>query len=191
LEAESVSEANPLWRLPSLPPVERMAIHMAERVAPLLCFSKRILFIDPYFRPDKIKWRRPLQAFLEVATNRRRRAELLKVEIHVKDDLETGLFTDYSKRSLPEIIPSGIRVRIVQWHERDRGEKLHNRFILTDLGGVSFGVGLDDSDGEDGQTDDILLLNEETYNLRFAQYTGSPPAFDLVSEITVDGKRRI
>jgi hypothetical protein len=50
---------------------------------------------------------------------------------------------------------------------------------------------LDDSDGEDGQTDDVQLLNKETYDLRFAQYTGSTPAFDLVAEITIDGKLRI
>jgi hypothetical protein len=191
LEADSLSESNPLWCLPRFPPVQRTAIDMAQRVAPLLCFSHRILFIDPHFRPDKIKWRRPLEAFLEVATYKRRPGDLLKVEIHVKDDLETGLFTAHSQRSLPEIIPTGVKVRIVQWHERERAEKLHNRFILTDLGGVSFGVGLDDSDGEDGQTDDIQLLNEETYKLRFSQYAGSTPAFDLVAEITIDGKRRV
>jgi hypothetical protein len=102
-----------------------------------------------------------------------------------------GLFTSYSQRSLPEIIPNGVRVRILQWRERGRGEKLHNRFTLTDLGGVSFGVGLDDSDGEDGQTDDILLLNEGTYSLRFAQYAGPTPAFDLVAEVTIEGKRKL
>jgi hypothetical protein len=191
LEADDLSEDNTLWRLPNLPPVQRVAMDMAQRVGPLLCFSHRILFIDPHFRPDKIQWRRPLQAFLEIATVKRRPGDLLKVEIHAKDDLETGLFTAYSKRSLPEIIPSGMTVRIFQWHERDRGEKLHNRFILTDIGGVSFGIGLDDSDGENGQTDDIQLLNEETYNLRFAQYAGSAPAFDLIAEITIIGKRRI
>jgi hypothetical protein len=191
LEADGLSEVNPLWRLPNLPPVRRVAADMALRVAPLLHFSRRILFVDPHFRPNEIRWRRPLQAFLEVATNNRRPGDILRVEIHVKDDLETGLFTAYSQRSLPEIIPSGVRVRIVQWHERERGEKLHNRFILTDLGGVSFGVGLDDSDGEDGQTDDILLLNEETYNLRFAQYAGSPPAFDPVGEVIIEGRRKL
>jgi hypothetical protein len=191
LEADGLSETNPLWRLPHLPPVQRIALDMAQRVAPLLCFSHRILFIDPHFRPNEIRWRRPLQAFLQVATNKRRPGDILRVEIHVKDDLETGLFTTYSQRSLPEIIPSGIRVRILQWREREQGEKLHNRFILTDLGGVSFGVGLDDSDGEDGQTDDIQLLNEETYGMRFAQYAGSTPAFDPVAEIIIDGKRRV
>jgi hypothetical protein len=84
-----------------------------------------------------------------------------------------------------------VRLRVIQWRENQKGEKLHNRFILTDIGGVSFGVGLDDSDGADGQTDDIQLLNEETYNLRFAQYAGSAPAFDLVAEMTIEGTRKL
>ena len=191
LEAESLSEANPLWCLPNLPPVQRTATHMAERVAPLLCFSKLILFIDPHFRPNEIRWRRPLQAFLEVAIATRRPGDIVKVEIHVNDDLEPSFFATQCQGLLPQIIPNGLGVRILQWREKERGEKLHNRFILTELGGVSFGIGLDDSDGVDGQTDDIQLLSQETYKLRFAQYAGSPPPFDLVAEITVDGKRRI
>ncbi len=189
LDADGVSEANSLWRLPILLPVQRVATVMAQRVAPLLCFSKRILFIDPHFRPQEIRWRRSLQAFLEVATNTRRPGEVLKAEIHVNNEIEINYFKAQCQKCLPEVIPIGLRVRIVQWQEKPLGEKLHNRFILTDIGGVSFGVGLDDSDGEDGQTDDIQLLNEESYNSRFAQYAGSSPAFDLVAEFIVDGRR--
>ncbi len=190
LEGDSISEANPLWRVPHMPPVQRMATDMAQRVAPLLCISKRILFVDPHFRPNEIRWRRPLQAFLSVATNARRPGDILKVEIHVNDELETTFFETQCRQCLPQIIPGRLRVRILQWREREQGEKLHNRFILTDMGGVSFGVGLDDADGDDGQTDDVYLLNEETYTMRFAQYTSSNPAFDLVAEITIEGGRQ-
>lgn len=190
LEADSLSEVNPLWCLPNLPPVQRTATDMAQRVAPLLCFSKRILFIDPHFRPNEIRWRRPLEAFLAVAIHGRRPGEVVKVDIHANDELETTFFTMQCRQCLPQIVPSGMRVRILQWRERPGGEKFHNRFILTDIGGVSFGIGLDDSDGDNGQTDDIQLLNQETYSLRFAQYAGSTPAFDPVGEITIEGERQ-
>jgi hypothetical protein len=188
VEADGLSEANPLWRLPNLPPVQRIAIDMAQRVAPLLCFSHRILFIDPHFRPQEIRFRRPLEAFLEAATHTRRPGEIIKIEIHVNDEIETGYFKEQCRTCLPKIIPNGLRVRIVQWREKPQGEKLHNRFILTDIGGVSFGVGLDDADGDDGQTDDIQLLNEDTYTSRFAQYSVTP-AFDPVDEVEIVGKR--
>ena len=53
-----------------------------------------------------------------------------------------------------------------------------------------FGVGLDDGDGADGETDDITLLDKETYWLRWKQYT-SEPAFDLVDAIVVEGGRTL
>jgi hypothetical protein len=49
---------------------------------------------------------------------------------------------------------------------------------LTDIGGVSFGVGLDD--GADGETDEVTLLEDKTYQFRRAQYMSPEPAFDLV-----------
>jgi hypothetical protein len=124
---------------------------------------------------------------LEAATSTRRPGEVLTVEIHVNDELEAGYFKTQCRQCLPQIIPNGVRVLVAQWREKQQGEKLHNRFILTDIGGVSFGIGLDDADGNDGQTEDIQLLNEETYKLRLGQYTGSTLAFDPVAEITIEG----
>lgn len=51
-----------------------------------------------------------------------------------------------------------------------------------------FGVGLDDGDGAAGETDDIKLLDDETYQIRWQQYTLAP-AFDLVDEMIIVGLR--
>ena len=58
--------------------------------------------------------------------------------------------------------------------EKQGGERLHNRYILTDLGGVTFGIGLDE--GADGGTDDLALMGRGQYELRWSQYVGNPPA---------------
>ena len=89
---------------------------------------------------------------------------------------------------MPAVIPVGISVRLVRWKQKIVGEKLHNRFILTDRGGVIFGVGLDDGDGAAEETDDIKLLDDETYKIRWQQYT-SGVAFDLVDELVIIGRR--
>ena len=60
---------------------------------------------------------------------------------------------------MKRIIPKGLKVTVFQWKERPNGQKLHNRYILTDLGGVSFHHGLDT--GKEGEIDDITLLNLE------------------------------
>lgn len=94
---------------------------------------------------------------------------------------------------LPGLIPVGITLRVVVWTERVNGEKLHNRYVLSDIAGVMLGTGLDQSEnpGSD-ESDDITLLSEGQHNNRLRQFIGSPPAFDLVGgPIDIPGKKDI
>jgi hypothetical protein len=69
------------------------------------------------------------------------------------------------------------------WKQRSDGEKLHNRYLLTNLYGVLFGTGSDESDNRDSEeSDDIVLLEEGQYFMRYKQYTGTPPAFGRVGD---------
>ena len=85
------------------------------------------------------------------------------------------------KKNLPKIIPSGKEVKITIWKQRLKGEKLHNRYILTENCGIAFGVGLDQSGEEDSaETDDLHWLEEGVLDFRNREYLGNPPAFDKV-----------
>ena len=68
------------------------------------------------------------------------------------------------------------------------GEKFHNRYILTDHGGVMLGTGLDEVSVE--ETDDIHLMNPEQYEKRKKQFCLTNSEFDLVNKqpIIVTGK---
>lgn len=69
-----------------------------------------------------------------------------------------------------------MQVTLYRWRERPGGQRLHNRYILTDIGGVSFQHGLDT--GQAGETDDINRLGLDQYTLRCQQYDPAVPAFD-------------
>jgi ABC-type antimicrobial peptide transport system permease subunit len=61
--------------------------------------------------------------------------------------------------------------------------------VLTDLGGVSLGVGLDA--GAQGETDDLLLLPLEQYVRRWAQYAEEDGSFDVGdTPVSVQGQKR-
>ena len=66
----------------------------------------------------------------------------------------------------------------VRWQQRHGSDRLHNRYVLTDVGGVSLGVGLDE--GKEGETDDISLLTREQFLKRWAQYVDNDGTFDCV-----------
>ena len=70
------------------------------------------------------------------------------------------------------------------------------RYILTDIGGVEFGFGLDEGDRR--ATDDIMLLSAPAYGRRLGDYAG--PAYgyrpsgrgqDCGSEIVSSGALRV
>ena len=150
--------------------------------------SEKILFIDPYFGPQYPRYQRPLEAFLDAALEQRQGEPPTRIEIHTGDRLEAGFFKNECHKHLSKIIPEGMSVHLIQWRQREGGDKLHNTFILTNTGGVRFGVGLDDGDGADGKTDQVELLGDETYRFLLAQYT-SAPAFDFVDEVVIEGRR--
>ena len=53
---------------------------------------------------------------------------------------------------------------------------MHNRYVLTDIGGVQFGTGLDE--GEEGTTDVVSRLDAEPYEKRYQDYAEPGFSFD-------------
>jgi len=148
----------------------RTTEELAKALAPMLRICRRVAFIDPYFGPDKVRHRRPLQAFLRAMIDRR--PGDLPSEILVLTSLDkTGtseFFASECQKCLPQRVPRDLTLVLRRLREREGGEKLHNRYVLTDVGGILFGTGLDE--GEPGQTDDLSVLNESQHALRMKQY---------------------
>ncbi len=155
--------------------VARNHEEMASVVAPVLRCSSIVIFIDPYFHPDRQRYRRPFETFLERTVHLRPCEEPTRVEVHTVTnyDWTEDYFRGMCETRLPQCIPEGMRVLVRQLSQKPQGEKLHNRYILTDLGGVAFGTGLDE--GVAGETDDVTLMDHEQYDKRWSQYGGDPP----------------
>lgn len=167
-----------LWDAPDTIIIPRRANDMASALSSLLSISTRILFIDPHFGPENSRYRKPLQEFLRKATLARR-AALPVIEVHAKVKASEEFFRAECHK-LARIIPSGVAVKFVRWQQKENGQSLHNRYVLTDFGGVLFSHGLDE--GRIGETDDITLLDRKSYERRWSEYTGINPAFDLAEE---------
>jgi hypothetical protein len=175
--AEETLAASPCpgWDVPHGMTVNRKARDMAEAVNMMLGCCRWVKFIDPYFVKGKTGHKKSLPAFLKILAAERPVGPPETIEIHTSGD---GATTDYLREFYEKIIPAGLHVTLYRWQERPGGQKLHNRYILTDLGGVSFHHGLDC--GSEGETDDITLLDREQYERRCKQYIKNSSAFDKV-----------
>jgi hypothetical protein len=147
----------------------------------MLRLADVIIFVDPYFRPGRLQNRRPLEAFLHAVVNGRPIDTPSRVEFHTSLKYENApsleFFRTECERRLPRCVPEGIRLTIRVLKQKAGGDLLHNRYVLTDVGGLKFGVGLDE--GADGETDDVSLLDRAEYERRWAQYAGDSIAFDV------------
>ncbi|HHC24451.1 MAG TPA: hypothetical protein ENK58_03410 [Desulfobacterales bacterium] len=174
----------PEWNPEKMVTVERKAEIMAEAVSPMLSNCSEAIFIDPHFGPKNRRHRLPIKAFLRELVNHRCGPSPIKIEVHTSDKATPDHFRRECRNQMEPLIPRGMTVCFKQWKEKqgDRHEKLHNRYILTNIGSVMFLVGLDQGKG----SDTVTLLERKIHELIWKQYV-SNPAFDLVDSIEIKG----
>ncbi len=180
LEDAIVDGTPELWNTPGTRTVKRTAEAMAECVAPMLRCATKVLFVDPHFRATEERFRKPLAAFVRIIGTR---ASDLTIELHTADRDGAPIWEKFQKEcraKLPPILPAGATLTVHRWKNREDGDKMHNRYILTNLGGVEFGHGLDE--GDPGTTDDVSRFEAGPYNRRWNDYAGPDFAYDRDGE---------
>jgi len=176
LSQTSVKSSN-LWKTVEQDYCPRMSENMAQLVLPILSNCSRLYLIDPHFGPENPRHRRPIEAFLKCMANNRFGKPLPDcIEIHTSDKAAFEFFKDTCQEKLPALIPSGYRVKLKRWIARPGGEKFHQRFILSDIGGVEVDPGLDD--GNEGESFKVMLLKRKMFEKHWQDFIAAH-AFDL------------
>ena len=178
-EGEITAASCPAWDNPHGKIVHRQAAEMANATKEILTCCRWVKFIDPYFSQCKQRHKDTLREFFRILFRERPVGPPDTIEIHASGS-GTGATIDHLKEFYEKIIPISIQVTLFQWQKKPGGQSLHNRYILTDIGGVSFAHGLDT--GAAGETDDIHRLDSEQYQFRCRQYDPKIPAFDQTEE---------
>ncbi|GAW41512.1 hypothetical protein SH203_01920 [Brevundimonas sp. SH203] len=142
LVAADVDEEVPLFQSSHGWQVQRTGAALAEAMGPLLSYSREIWFVDPFFSVLELPYVETLRTCLAaVAASGNVGA---KLQIHYRendrrpptDELERRI-----PRSLAGVIPAGMSISLHAWAERDAGEDMHARYLLTDRGGLSVEAG--------------------------------------------------
>ena len=185
---------HPLWQVTRGIVVDRRAEAMADAIASTLRLSKRIVLVDPYFRPKRSESLQALEGFCERMSRSRPGLPPEKLTILTEFSLRRGTdthFRDACKDELPRRVPAGLRVVVRRLERKEGHDEMHNRYVLTELCGIQFGAGLDT--GSAGATDDVTLLSEQQYRFRWKQYAQEPPSdFEIVgTPVELVGRRRI
>ncbi|MYD88353.1 MAG: hypothetical protein F4Y14_20625 [Acidobacteria bacterium] len=191
LVADDLDDRTPLWTASRGVTISRTATAIAGAVGNIMRIATEITFIDPYFAPHHPRFRNVLEACL-TACFRGRVGDPPQIRIlsSDKNGADPTFFHSECRRHLPGVIPAELTVTVRRLKERADGERLHNRYILTEIGGVSFGVGLDEAQAPSSATDDLHVLDRSQYEERWRQYSEGSLTFVSEHPISIAGTRR-
>lgn len=166
------------WKLPKAMCVSRDAKALASAVTPLLRCCHEVVFVDPYFHPSR---HRPSFAlFIDALKDRvglgyPHRIEIL-TSLSGRNRPSWHQFKSGCLESIAPLLPPGWSMRVAAVNAlSSRGEDVHNRYILTNFGGIVFGVGL--NSGAATAADDLSVMSREQYERRWKQYAGKTADF--------------
>jgi len=180
---DEIDDKHPLWDIPLNIPVRRKAEEMAKVISGLLYYSRWIRFIDPYISPARPEYKKSISTFLKILAGSRPVGPPYSIELHTK---YRGASEEFLQQFYGKIVPNGLKVTLFLWQEREDGQKFHNRYILTDIGGVAFGHGLDE--GRESEMDYVTRLAPELYDLCCKQFNDKSSIFDLAVDPLVLSK---
>jgi hypothetical protein len=181
--ADALTDVTPCFVCPADVHVRRTAREMVDCVRSLLSKSREVLLIDPHFGCLDPRF---YAVLLEVV--QQLPAGLMRLEYHLARKSLILDEVEYSRRLERHLSPKlrkGLKIEFFAWEQRVGGEMLHDRFIVTELGGVNFSVGLDE--GAPGQTTKVSRLSKLTHQKVWHDYSNGTAAFDLRLASTVIG----
>jgi hypothetical protein len=161
--------------------VQKNLEKMAEVTADFLRLSSNITFVDPYFSARE-GMLNPMIKFIELC---RTNSPVVSKNISILAKLCTKPNSNQPSAQFmldaiighQDFFPNGIEsLSVSLLREKPQGELLHNRYIISGLGALLWGIGLDERHSE--VNDDVVMLNEEIFSKRFEQYS-ELKAFDV------------
>lgn len=178
LVASQIGTGSTGWRCEVGASPSRTSEALALALSAMLMNCRQLHLVDPHFGPENARHRRVIEALLKVVSADGIALDFVRVHCSDKSGLA---FFEQEAAKMARRFPPGVRVEFVRWRQKAGGQRFHNRYVLTDIGGVMLGDGLDDDDGDGaGQTDDLHLLSRDQYRLRWAQYVDEDGSFDCV-----------
>ena len=168
IQADSVEELD--WKTSS-GLTERSPEAYTTLLKLLLQTSTELLYIDPFFDATEARFMSTLNAFINTTLTSQYRRRKCTLEIHTTTRAETQHAAQTKINNLRSNfsidLPESFSLTMFVWKQKSQGENFHNRYLLSENAGVSFGIGLDI---DSNQTDDLSRLDVEQHEYRYSLF---------------------
>jgi hypothetical protein len=157
--------------------IPRTAAAILDIAAPLIKVSRKLHLIDPHigFAP---RWLNPLRALIAAC------GAPMELTVHAYatgDDKPTRQYFEGRVRQYFQALPAGVGVTFRRWERRPGGQEFHDRAILSDVGGMTFGHGLDE--GDPGTTVHVHRLGRGGWQALLAKFEPATSPYEAEQPI--------
>jgi len=150
------------WQAAPSVTVIRKAPNMVDIIRPIIENARQIVLVDRNFRlvdpsgHPAIRYKSVLLEFLNAIANKQHGPSINTVFYHVGDKyISSAELQRQCELYLKKEIPAMITLKFVIWP----WDELHDRYLLTDIGGLDFGQGLDEWTGSGPETIKISRIS--------------------------------
>lgn len=162
---------------------------LLSAIKPVLQNSTQLTLVDPYFFPID-EYTSLLEGMFELIEE----TAFIRTNKHIEVVVFCAEDAGHAKRYVPEnefrscceeqwrrIVPEHVQLSIVRLAEKEGKERLHNRYLLTDIGGIVLPYGFNLFEG-DGQFDDVSVMSAAQFTKRRAMYSLQTREFAMNEE---------
>jgi len=143
--ANACSEDDALFDAPISRDITRTARDISDALFPLATTAHEIDIVDPFFdlRPGKGDFLNPIASLLGKLSASGSPCKVIRIHFrtHGSRPPDNILLRD-APRQTKGAIPAGFVLQLYEWDEIPGSEDFHDRFFLTDTGGLMIGAGL-------------------------------------------------
>lgn len=193
LNVDDIAPHSPLWSIERERKIPRSAEDLASSLASLLRISNRILFIDRMFHPAAERWRDVLTQMIRITCNGQEQPPAFEYHCGIEpeefgkpEEKRKSDFQEQCDRHLLKILPPKSSISITRWDRHHKGDFFHDRYVLTDKGGVRVGWGLDR--GKLGETTDICLLDDTMYSQLWSSFQAESAIYKFIDTTTISSR---
>jgi hypothetical protein len=162
-----VDEQDPLFHSSSQREIERTAANLVGCASFLLRHTTTVKWVDHVMDLRQPRWRRPFCEALDVV---RRVGRPVYFELHRRfgNEIEKRNLRQQYEEAFRRYRVAGVTLALYLHPE----QVMHDRFILTELGGIQIGHGLDDNeDGGSAPTANVTLLEPSIFRVQWQKYS--------------------
>ncbi|WP_299627606.1 hypothetical protein [uncultured Tateyamaria sp.] len=193
LAPDDCFDENAFFNAPISRDVARTSDDIADALLLIALVAGEIDIVDPYFdlRPAKGNYTGPLTSLLGKLAAATPTPKVIKVHFRSHDSRPPpNILAQNAPALINGILPQGYSLELYEWTEVPGGEDLHDRFFLTDVGGLMVGAGL--AAAGPGETATFTLLdNTHAQQLR-SRFSANSTVYTRVgSAVRVDANGNV